>query len=549
VGFVGPLEPKIGIAQHCSEMNIVINICRYMYTTSTYKSKNKNTTMGKRTERMLNASLKHILKVNEDLKKKLKGKNHGELLNITNEPCDIIRLNVGGSEMFATRDTFTAIQGSRIEALFAGEWDDHLLLDDKGRIFMDLDPSLFETILEYLSTAKISGVEDPLLPKLPYVGHDKHEVFCLYLEFFGLLGKQEAGFHGDNNISSCSGVDNCSDNEDPMMQSFISFFTDQEHESQDEDYASMEDSIEADAYFFPDEQDQSRDEEATRSNDFQILHLQFINGSAMSVKRSTLCSIASSKLSEEFGDDKWLENHLIVNENGQKCILVEHCTTAFKALVEQLRLRSMSGDHSRIPSVRVPYHDDFEGQSLKKLSAYYFPNNKSVICFSDDDDLSEQNATQVPVASNVSDLKVYVYTDSKVSELSSSCNAKINALEVKMENTKSEYEKNLIHHERTSEATAIRLKTLLLETNTDSKFSELSSSCDAKINALEVKMENTKSEYKKNLIQHKSTSEATATELKTLLETNMKDLTLVSEQEQNTYSPSFYSGDRPGGDY
>ena len=76
-----------------------------MYTTSTYKSKNKNTTMGKRTERMLNASLKHILKVNEDLKKKLKGKNHGELINITNEPCDIIRLNVGGSEMFATRDS------------------------------------------------------------------------------------------------------------------------------------------------------------------------------------------------------------------------------------------------------------------------------------------------------------------------------------------------------------------------------------------------------------------------------------------------------------
>ena len=113
----------------------------------------------------------------------------------------------------------------------------------------------------------------------------------------------------------------------------------------------------------------------------------------------------------------------------------------------------------------APYHDDFKGQSLKKLSAYYFPNNKSVICFSDDDDLSEQNATQVPVASNVSDLKVYVYTDSKVSELSSSCDAKINALKVKMENTKSEYEKNLIQHERTSEATVARIKTLLLETN------------------------------------------------------------------------------------
>jgi hypothetical protein len=113
----------------------------------------------------------------------------------------------------------------------------------------------------------------------------------------------------------------------------------------------------------------------------------------------------------------------------------------------------MTGDHSRIRSVRVPYHDNFEGQSLKKLSAYYFPNNKRVICFSDnDDDLSEQNTPEVPAASNVSDLKVY--TASKVSELSSFCDAKINALKVKMENTKSEYEKNLIQHKSTSEATS-----------------------------------------------------------------------------------------------
>ena len=163
---------------------------------------------------VLNNSLKHVIKVNEDLKKKLKGKNHGEKFLNSNEPCDIIRLNVGGSEMFATRDTLTAIQGSRIESLFAGEWDDHLLLDDKGRVFMDLDPSLFETILEYLSTAKISGEENLLLPKLPNVGHDKYDAFCLYLEFYAVLGNKKAGH-------LCSGVDNCSDTKDPIMQSFI----------------------------------------------------------------------------------------------------------------------------------------------------------------------------------------------------------------------------------------------------------------------------------------------------------------------------------------
>ena len=198
-----PLHPKIGIpacAQHCSEMNIVISICRYMRM---YRYMYWSTSLN---------------------------------------PV-IASVYVGGSEM-ACLPQETRWLPSRagkpygIEALFAGEWDDPLLLDDKGRIFMDLDPSLFETIVEYLSTAKISGEENPV----------SRQIWCLLFVPWVLCRarKQEGGL-------LCSGVDNCSDIEDPMMQSFIYFFTNLEHGAQGEEYASTDDDVvEADEYFFPD---------------------------------------------------------------------------------------------------------------------------------------------------------------------------------------------------------------------------------------------------------------------------------------------------------
>eukprot|EP00979_Chaetoceros_neogracilis_P002509 scaffold433_cov260-Chaetoceros_neogracile.AAC.36 len=39
---------------------------------------------------------------------------------------------------------------SRLEALFSGRWENQLLRDDQGRVFMDVDPKSFKKILEYL---------------------------------------------------------------------------------------------------------------------------------------------------------------------------------------------------------------------------------------------------------------------------------------------------------------------------------------------------------------------------------------------------------------
>ena len=105
---------------------------------------------------------------------------------------DIIDLNVGGKPMRVARRILTLIPGSRIEGLFSGRWDSKLLRDDKGRVFIDLDPYYFEKVIDYLlrvNVHKTSGKKK--LPDLPKLS-DAHEqkVFDLYVRFFRLQGTE-----------------------------------------------------------------------------------------------------------------------------------------------------------------------------------------------------------------------------------------------------------------------------------------------------------------------------------------------------------------------
>eukprot|EP00957_Ditylum_brightwellii_P189561 14429583-Ditylum_brightwellii.AAC.2 len=45
------------------------------------------------------------------------------------KPFDIICHNVRGTELFSRRDTLTGVEGSRLEALFSGRWENQLLRD------------------------------------------------------------------------------------------------------------------------------------------------------------------------------------------------------------------------------------------------------------------------------------------------------------------------------------------------------------------------------------------------------------------------------------
>ena len=43
------------------------------------------------------------------------------------------------------------MKGTRLEALFSGRWDKKLSRDGHGRIFLDVDPTCFQAIVDYLS--------------------------------------------------------------------------------------------------------------------------------------------------------------------------------------------------------------------------------------------------------------------------------------------------------------------------------------------------------------------------------------------------------------
>jgi hypothetical protein len=103
------------------------------------------------------------------------------------DSSEIVTINVGGEVILqTTRDTIChAAPGSRFAALFSGRWEDQVVKDPHGRIFLDHDPELIRLIVNYL---RIKRIDDPCQPKVdpPTVPEAKRqEWFCL-LEHYGL---------------------------------------------------------------------------------------------------------------------------------------------------------------------------------------------------------------------------------------------------------------------------------------------------------------------------------------------------------------------------
>jgi len=119
--------------------------------------------------------------------------------SVEQKPSSIIKLNVGGDTSFVTsRDTLTAIEGSRLSQLFSGRWDKVLPKDSNGRIFLDLDPVQFRALLSWLVDIKRlppgSTVQGPPLKTLP------PEYQAGFLELCELLCSKEAS----KSTSSCN---------------------------------------------------------------------------------------------------------------------------------------------------------------------------------------------------------------------------------------------------------------------------------------------------------------------------------------------------------
>mmetsp|Transcript_32027 Transcript_32027/g.88488 ORF Transcript_32027/g.88488 Transcript_32027/m.88488 type:complete len:731 (+) Transcript_32027:106-2298(+) len=113
---------------------------------------------------------------------------------------DRLKLNVGGANVVATRSTLTLYPESLLGALFSGRWDSRLPRDKQGRIFLDIDPTCFKKILDFLNLLKISSSDEP--PPLPKVPREMEHILSRMVTFLGLgeLLPVPPAIHIDNTI-------------------------------------------------------------------------------------------------------------------------------------------------------------------------------------------------------------------------------------------------------------------------------------------------------------------------------------------------------------
>jgi hypothetical protein len=100
---------------------------------------------------------------------------------------DLVEVNAGGKIVVAKQSTLTQIQGTRLEALFSGRWDKELQQDSHGRIFLDVNPTCFRAIVDYLNERMISSEDRP--PSPLSVDDEHAHILQHQLELFGLLDK------------------------------------------------------------------------------------------------------------------------------------------------------------------------------------------------------------------------------------------------------------------------------------------------------------------------------------------------------------------------
>jgi hypothetical protein len=137
---------------------------------------NEISTLDKR-ETLLNERVQGLNRKKHEI-----AQTHGNL-DVSDD--DLIEMNAGGKIIVAKRSTLTQIQGSRMETLFSGRWDKKLMRDGHGRIFLDVDPTCFQAIVDYLNEMTISSKDSP--PSPPSVDNEHKILLNTQLELFGLI--------------------------------------------------------------------------------------------------------------------------------------------------------------------------------------------------------------------------------------------------------------------------------------------------------------------------------------------------------------------------
>jgi hypothetical protein len=100
---------------------------------------------------------------------------------------EIVTINAGGECIIqTTRDTIClAAPGTRFACLFSGRWENHVVKDAQGRIFLDHDPELIRLVVNYLRTKRLADPNDPPLDP-PIAPKGKRREWFYLLKHYGL---------------------------------------------------------------------------------------------------------------------------------------------------------------------------------------------------------------------------------------------------------------------------------------------------------------------------------------------------------------------------
>jgi len=99
-------------------------------------------------------------------------------------PTDVITINAGGKIIEALRETLCLVEGSTFAHMFTERWQHSNARDEQGRIFLDYDPEMIESIVNFLRLKKIQGPQRKIKP--PTIAKEKEGDFYCLLEYFGL---------------------------------------------------------------------------------------------------------------------------------------------------------------------------------------------------------------------------------------------------------------------------------------------------------------------------------------------------------------------------
>ena len=298
------------------------------------------------------------------------------------QKTDMIKLNIGGTKMYASRDTLTTVKGSRLDALFSGRWENKLLRDEEGRIFLDLDPVIFKSLLEYLQMYKISEGSYPIARNTK-VGL---ELFPLYMAYFLVpvtistperkeskpcQNIQDTIANEENNLKHYSLQLDDFESQILAEEEFVKSFIFHKNEDERKDITFQSNNLPV---------NENSSIENDRSNqDFTDEQLGIINliidGKKVAVKKSTVCLYPDTKLAKLFTDETLLKQTSITEEN-KSYIVLEIPLYAFNSIINELRIRVLKiKKNDRVDATTM---DRYEADSVKEIARYYLQNHVEI---------------------------------------------------------------------------------------------------------------------------------------------------------------------------